>query len=148
MSRDRSIGDRIAGMLSGQVSEDWPVRERIAIAGGPRAGKTTAAEGLHGCCVHTDSLIGDLEWSEASERVSEWFDDCTVDVIEGVAVPRALRKWLDRNPTGKPVDRVIYITGAKRTLTDGQARMSKACRTVWEQVLPELERRGVAIEVR
>lgn len=117
---------------------------KIAITGGPRTGKTTLSgegEGVR----HTDDLI-DLGWSEASEAASKWFDDPEVDTIEGVAVNRALRKWLERNETGKPCDKVIYLHIPRVKLKRGQESMLKGCLTVWQGIKGDLEKRGVAIE--
>lgn len=122
---------------------------RIAIAGGPKTGKTTFAKalgaGLGIAHRSTDDLMG-REWSEASAKASTWFDADGSWIVEGVAVPRALRKWLAANPTGKPVDRVIWIHGAKAERTKGQETMAKGCTTVWREILPELKARGVEIQ--
>ena len=122
---------------------------RVLIAGVPQAGKTTLAAQFDAICGdvpirQTDSLIGLMEWSETSEEVSRWLDESAF-LIEGVAVPRALRKWLARNESGKPCDVVIWIDAPCVALTDGQARMAKGCRTVFDSIRPELERRGVSI---
>ena len=78
---------------------------RVVIAGGPRTGKTTHANKLgaeSGARVrHTDDLIGRLEWSAASQEVSQWFDEPGPWIVEGVAVPRAVRKWLAAHPSKK-----------------------------------------------
>lgn len=118
---------------------------RIAIAGSPQSGKTTLSRTLNLTTKHTDDLI-ELDWSEASKKVSYWFDDLEIEIIEGVAVPRALRKWLSRNKEGKPVDKVIYLSNSYHKLTKGQETMAKGCRTVWNEILPELLERGVVIE--
>lgn len=117
---------------------------RVAIAGVPRAGKTTLAARFPGLSLHTDNLI-DLGWSEASEAAAVWFDERDPFVIEGVAVPRALRKWLAAHPEGKPCDRLFWLERPLQELSPGQARMAKGCLTVWHEVRPELERRGVEI---
>ena len=73
---------------------------KIAIAGVPKAGKTTLAEEIPGDPFHTDELMKTFTWSGASQEISYWFDKKQF-LIEGVAVPRALRKWLKANE-GKP----------------------------------------------
>ena len=124
--------------------------ERIAIAGGPKTGKTSLAVEMRcaGANVsHSDTLL-ELPWSEQSLVVSRWFNHEAPWVVEGVTVVRALRKWLERNPEGKPCDRVIYLREPRILLSTGQERMSKACWTVWREIRRELERRGVVLDIR
>jgi hypothetical protein len=120
------------------------MKGRLVIAGGPKAGKSTLAKKLGGVVRSTDS-VRELGWSEASAEVAAWFDDEGDWTIEGVAAPRALRKWLSSHPKGRPCDRVLYISGAHEALSPGQAAMSAGVRTVWEEILPELKRRGVEV---
>jgi len=117
--------------------------ERIAIAGGPKTGKTTLASRYENPR-HTDDVQA-LGWSESSDEVCRWFDSKGPLVIEGVIVCRALRKWLRRNRTGKPVDRVIYLNDVHRPLTLGQRNLAKGCRTVFNEIRDELVSRGVVI---
>lgn len=126
--------------------------ERLAILGAPRTGKTALAGTLateRNCAPRsTDELIG-LGWSEASEAAAAWFDDPANQIIEGVAVARALRKWLAAHPEGKPVDRLIILTNAPfEAHTPGQATMGKGINTVLAEIEPQLRARGVAIERR
>lgn len=115
----------------------------LAITGVPRSGKTTLAGPD---AWHTDDLI-ELGWSEASEKASHWFDEPDCHVIEGVAIPRALRKWLQRNPDGKPCSKLVVLeTPYGPGLTEGQRRMGVGVRTVLDEISGELRRRGVAIE--
>lgn len=120
----------------------------ILIAGVPRAGKTTLADWVSlktGFSVrHTDDLAN-LEWSDASLMASTWLDANGSFIVEGVAVPRALRKWLAR-ATGKPADIVLWLDAPHVALSPGQARMAAGCRTVWNEILPEIERRGVRVD--
>lgn len=118
---------------------------RIAIAGSPQSGKTTLSKTLNQGAMHTDDYMH-LGWSKNSDVVSCWFDNPLMEVIEGVTVPRALRKWLKYNDTGKPVDKVIYLNNPYPKLTKGQQTMAKGCRTVWNEIVPELLKRGVIIE--
>jgi len=124
---------------------------RIVIAGGPRTGKTTLAEALSfetGVPIyHTDDLI-DLGWSEASEEASKWFDLKGDWIIEGVAAPRALRKWLERTPESQadpPFDGVLFLAKERENLTPGQATMAKGCRTVFDEISDELDNRSIEI---
>lgn len=116
---------------------------KIAIAGVPKAGKTTLAEEIKfKKTLRTDDLI-EMGWSEASLKASKWFD-LEEFVIEGVAVPRALRKWLERNE-GKPCDTLIWLDTEYVVLTPGQKTMAKGCITVFNEIKPELLKRGVKI---
>lgn len=137
---------------------------RVCIAGGPKTGKTTLSQNLHESSLvldprflatqsrwtvpvrHTDdTLTAGLSWSEGSALVATWLNEPGPWIIEGVAVPRALRKWLTRHD-GEPCD-VVYWLGiiGHVQLTPGQASMGRGCETVWREVLPELEARGVEI---
>lgn len=120
---------------------------RILIAGIPRAGKTTIAielaRDLECEAWHTDDLAG-LGWSEASAEAANWFVRDGPWVIEGVAVPRALRKWLAVN-VGAPADTIYWLPMPRVALTPGQLTMAKGCLTVWHEVLPALVARGVSI---
>lgn len=117
---------------------------RVAITGGPKTGKTTMASTMSGTIRHTDDLIG-LGWSEASLACSRWFDEPGAWVVEGVMVPRALRKWLNRNRHGKPCDEVIFMTQPKAPTRPSHKNMSAGIDSVWLEIEGELARRGVKI---
>lgn len=131
---------------------------RICIAGWPRAGKTTLARDIHertridpdhdavGVLRHTDSTI-DLGWSEASAEVATWFDAPGPWIIEGVAVPRALRKWMAAHPEGKPCDVVYWLAKPFLELTKWQQTMAKGCVSVWESIQRALVARGAEIRL-
>lgn len=121
---------------------------RLLIAGVPRAGKTTLAMQLGkslGIDVrHTDSLVG-LGWSESSAAAAKWIEDPGPWIIEGVAVPRALRKWLAARESGVLCDELRWMPNSWVRHTPGQATMAKGCITVWSEILPALIARGVKI---
>lgn len=122
--------------------------ERIVITGGPRTGKTTLAKSLGmGVTLHSDDVIA-LGWSEASLAVSHWFDAPGPWVIEGVALPRALRKWLDRNSEGAPCDVLIWLGKPRVALTPGQHTMAKGVATVMVEIDELLRARGVKVEAQ
>lgn len=125
---------------------------RIILTGGPKVGKTTRALEMAqelGCPYKgTDSLMKSHDWSEASEEVSHWFDQPGDWVIEGVAAPRALRKWLERNKrdlSKSPCDRIYFSSKPFCHLTPGQIAMTKGLQTVWSEIRYDLLRRGVQI---
>lgn len=122
---------------------------KVAILGPPKTGKSTYAAkraAATGALVrHTDDVIK-LGWSEASAHVSEWFDAPGPWIIEGVAVARALRKWLERNATGRPLDELILTSNPPFCAhSPGQASMTKGIETVLDEILPALARRGVKV---
>lgn len=130
------------------ILEDLGPHRRVLVAGGPRVGKSTlsefAAKRLGVPAQHTDDTI-ELGWSNASAHVSQWFDKPGPWVIEGVALPRALRKWLAANPDGQPCDVIYWSNDNKVPRTVGQEAMAKGCFTVWADVMCELVSRGVPI---
>jgi hypothetical protein len=78
---------------------------RTVICGWPKSGKSEYATVL---AAHTgseiratDELVG-LPWSKQSETVAEWFNEEGPWIIEGVTVPRAIRKWRAANPDKPP----------------------------------------------
>jgi hypothetical protein len=118
---------------------------RIAVTGPPKTGKTVLSLLLTDAPRSTDDAISG-DWSRDSETVSRWLDDPDPDmVLEGVTVPRALRKWLARNPTGRPVDEVRYLDRPYESLDGQQQVMGKGIRTVMREIAPELRRRGVRV---
>jgi len=123
----------------------------ICVTGGPRTGKTTFAERVEQRtgipARHSDTLIQDLAWSDASAEVAKWFDEPGPWLIEGVAVVRALRKWLLAHPEGKPCDRVLFLVDPVVEQTPGQKAMAKGCATIWGGIVAELRARGVVVSV-
>lgn len=114
---------------------------RIAITGGPGTGKTTLGKELaiqHGLPYFSTDDVMDLGWSGGSLAASQWFNEPNF-VIEGVAVPRALRKWQATNP-GKsaPVDQVIKLNTVHRDIPAGAVAMAKGVETVLDEIRPWL----------
>lgn len=128
---------------------------RVAIAGMPRAGKTTLAEKL---CDESEFPVrlrstdilknSGLEWSEESLEASKWFDVPGDLIVEGMVVPRALRKWLANNSTGRPVDKVIWLSTSYIPISTGSTSMGKGALTVLVKIIPELVERGVELDRR
>jgi len=119
---------------------------RIAVCGGPQSGKTTFARTLGLQVYSTDVAFADREWSQVSSDVSEWFNRDGSWVIEGVVVPRALRKWLSSHSRGKPCDKVVWLNTSYAPLSEDQARMGKGCLTVLREIQRSLQKRGVFVE--
>ena len=142
------------------------MRMRILIAGGPKTGKTTLSYNILRNysksavrTLHTDDLMLMKDWSAESQKASEWMDEPGPWIIEGVVVPRAVRKWLARNPIRealagtpagslRPCERAIWLSTAHQSLSAGQVVMAKGCLKVWNEIEQELKRRGVEIERR
>lgn len=118
--------------------EDYP---RVIIVGGPNTGKSTVADKAGAKfdrpVRHTDSLVK-LGWSEASAEASTWFDIEGPWIIEGVAVPRALRKWIAAHPLQNLDAHVLMLEEPLTPLTKGQASMAKGVATVWNEIFPVL----------
>lgn len=90
---------------------------RIAICGWPGTGKTTLALRLAAELGLPLRSTDGVEWHEAAGIVAGWMYGPEW-IIEGVAVPRAFRRWREQNP-GKPppVDRLIYCGKVWRELS-------------------------------
>lgn len=122
---------------------------RVAIAGVPRAGKTTFAKVMaqrtEAPMFSTDDLIS-MSWSAASEEASRWFDLEGPLIVEGMAVPRALRKWLRAHDEGRPVDVLIWLGTPRESGPPGHDAMGKGAFTVLEEIAGTLLERGVRVE--
>jgi hypothetical protein len=110
--------------------------KRIAIAGGPKCGKTTLAATIDVgfMAIHGDDSIK-LGWSESSQMLADYVNsqgEFWPLVVEGVQVPRALRK-------GMRVDCVIWLSHPHEALTKQQEAMAKGCGTVMREWLGDRE---------
>lgn len=116
---------------------------RIVIIGWPKTGKTTLAKKMGGG--RSTDEVQKLGWSEASAAVAEWFNAPGPWVIEGVAVPRAIRKWITTHPGRRlPIDKIIHLHTLYQPLTAGAEVMGKGIDTVMTQIRPHLQ--GIEIE--
>jgi len=82
---------------------------------------------------------------DGSLAASKWLDEPGPMICENVIMARAVRKWLLRNPTGLPADLFIQLDTKVAERVPGQERMAIGCRTVWDEIEPELVRRGAKI---
>ena len=99
--------------------------QRIAIAGGPQVGKTSvwAAHVTDRRVLHTDDWMG-AKWADVPYLVLGACQPLTRFCVEGVQVPRTLRKGLE-------VDAVVWLAHPLTELSEGQERMRKAVETVF-----------------
>ncbi len=122
---------------------------RVLLCGGPRTGKSTLAVRLgerHNIPVKFgDSLVGHMEWSDASKEVASWIDNSQEWIIEGVVAVRALRKWLAAHPDEYLDAAIVYFRDHIQVPTDKQISMAKGIRTIWKEIEPELVKRGCKI---
>jgi hypothetical protein len=96
---------------------------RIAIAGGPRTGKTTLSASVSDRpVIATDSYMG-LPWGDIPHKVIADIGEAEAFVLEGVQVARTLRK-------GLAVDAVVYLTRPKMEVKREHVAMAKGIATV------------------
>jgi len=113
-----------------KFSEWAKQHKKIAIVGGPKAGKTTlslAVKDRH--VLHTDDYIN-MDWDRVPQQIIDDLAEHDTFLVEGVQAARALRK-------GLKVDVIVATklpssTGIFRK--DGQARMAKAVKRWMEGV--------------
>ena len=123
----------------------------VCITGAPGTGKTWLGEALSltsgTALVRTDDLIP-LGWSEASQAVAARLLTAREDlIVEGVAVPRALRKALDQADE-RPCDRLVLLRARRAergVASPGELVMAKGLLTVLHQIFAELVERGVEV---
>ncbi len=123
----------------------------IMIAGASGTGKSTLAKAMAAelglPVLPTDDFIG-MGWSEASQYVADLIADGAARIVEGVAVPRALRKALAARTGVKPCDRLIVLTTPRREQTPKQVTQGKGALTVLDAIIPALLELGVVVDVR
>jgi hypothetical protein len=105
---------------------------RIAITGAPRTGKTWLAGtyGLEREVIHTDVWQG-VEWKKQPELIIAACLTLDRFLLEGVQVPRALRK-------GLAVDALVWLDAVGSKQTPQQQAMGKAIATVLDGIRPRL----------
>jgi hypothetical protein len=124
MTKEQSL-KHVAGMnRKAWFKEVLKQYKRIAIVGGPRAGKTTLARLADRPVVHTDDYRH-RSWDAVPYAVIADVKDLDNDrfIVEGVNAPRALRKGLE-------VDVVLVLNEPIEALTPRQEGMRKGVMTV------------------
>jgi hypothetical protein len=131
------------------VNVNTITRERVAIAGASGTGKTTFALRKYPWhrVLHCDDYIAAGD-EPAARFVAEQLNSLDYECYEGVIIPLALRRWLDKNPSSIPVQRLVVFSAPKRAQTSAQRAHGRYYARVLEQVIKTLERRGMAIEIR
>jgi len=116
----------------------------IIITGVPRSGKTTFADIVGGKVYHSDDLKM-KDWSLQSDILAHLINTYRYDydIMEGVAMVRALRKWLQWNKgnNDSPAKIIMWFPKELVSLTPGQLSMAKGCRTIWKEIESELRNR-------
>lgn len=120
--------------------------EKILITGAPKSGKSTLVSKIknvdHYCtdpqrmCDYGIKGTPDhLDWSETSQFIADnWIGK--KQIIEGVAIPRALRKWRLSNPHSQlPFDKLIILEGTFEPLSKGQLTMAKGIKKVMQELI-------------
>lgn len=106
--------------------------ERIAITGAPRVGKTwlSGALPLDREVIHTDMWM-QTPWADQPRCIIEACETLPRFIVEGVQVPRALRKGLQ-------VDALIWLLRPGVAQSPAQVAMGKAITTVFEGIRAQL----------
>ena len=144
-------------MIDARVAAE---RDRVAIVGGPKTGKTTLASEIlrirrddpearpHESVLRTDDALDDHpelgRFESAATTAASLLSTSGTLLVEGTATAVALRRWMDDNE-GRPVDLVVWLRREKRPTTAGQRNMRKGVDSVVGRLIPRLEERGVTI---
>jgi len=114
---------------------------RIMVFGGPKTGKSTLAKQLAremgAQVMRTEMLLGlGYTWAELAERTQEWLNFRSPWVIEGLVVPRVIRRWLRENPGKLPCDEIWCLgDSAYVPITKGQQTAANGVMSVWDECL-------------
>jgi hypothetical protein len=118
--------------LEADFLEFCRTHKRVALAGGPRCGKTTLSKLVTDRpVIGTDSYRG-IPWEDIPGQMIRDIAGHKNFVVEGVMVARALRR-------GLTVDGVFYLTRAKVSRKKGQVVMAKGIAKVmrdWRAEFP------------
>lgn len=106
------------------ISQIYKAYNKIGITGGPGCGKTTLAKKCKDGreIIHTDDYI-DLPWKEVPYKVMEDLEPLDKFIVEGVQVPRVMRK-------GQELDALVLLAQTKKELTPRQYGLWKGILTI------------------
>lgn len=116
---------------------------RVAIAGGPKTGKTTLAPSFSGTIIHTDDYIK-KDIRVLMDDVRKLKDNY---VVEGTLVPNLIREFMYEGPY-IPFDRLVVLTKPRIELTNRQWTLTGSIHKVLGQIIPFMEKAGVKVEYR
>lgn len=128
----RAIASALTRAVQGDpmTIEEAFKRKRVAIAGGPKTGKSTLAQKMAGArhVLSTDSFIDTTAFEDVPDEVAKALAGFDEFVVEGVQVARCLRRGLQ-------VDVVVVLEEEFEELSKERAAMAKGCRTVFDEWL-------------
>lgn len=123
---------------------------KVVVIGVPRSGKTTYALAHYNNehVIHTDDLLDqDIPWSHRSELMVHWMETIPQFCIEGSDAVRGLRKFMKQNPGEPPCDKVVWLGSPREELSNSQKGFGKGCKKIFFDILPELYKLEVEVEV-
>jgi hypothetical protein len=115
-------------MNTNQLRDILAKHKRVAIIGGPKAGKTTLANFVTDRTVLHSDDGKHLGWEAQPEFIKQKLANQDSFVAEGVHVSRALRK-------GLKVDAIIHLENPHQELSSGQAAMHKGQQKIIREAL-------------
>jgi hypothetical protein len=109
------------------IDPRWLQYPRIAIAGGPRTGKSTLASLFNDRkIVRTDDYMDTIPWGDIPEIIAAECAKYETFVLEGVQVGRCLRR-------GLKVDLALWLDRPYLPLTLRQHSMTKGLRGIFTE---------------
>jgi hypothetical protein len=106
---------------------------KVALTGGPKTGKTTLSQQCVDRHVYRTDDWQVIEWAHVPDAIIDQLESIDSWILEGVQVPRCLRKGLKPNV-------VIWLDKPHVALSSGQRSMAKGCRTIYEEWIDMVQR--------
>jgi hypothetical protein len=131
------------------MTESLRAHPRSVIVGGPRSGKTShasrAGERYQREVLWEDQTFRGKTRDQQAAGVASDINRSGEWIMEGCATVLGIRQWLADNPEREFPAAILYLRSPIQDRTEQHVRMAKGVHTVWEQVLPELRKRGATI---